>query len=200
MNDTPLHSLFNSLQLWLSRRKHRERIALLLTGWVIIYTVWYIFLYNPVQSERLLMKQESTTLEKQIAIFTTETKKIESEATERVKNKKQTTDQSKFGIASASDADNIIKQMLNIDHKVQFINLKSGKQITQDTTNTTELAKPLTGNNVEITFNSDYFNTISYLAQLESLPWCLSWNSILYKVNNYPLATVTINLLIVSNN
>lgn len=203
MKNMPLlNSLFDTLQLWLSRRKHYERIGLLLIGLTIIYTIWYVILLRPLNIQRSNIKQESATLKDQMNIFTASAQKIKLEVEARAKSQalnKQHPGQRMISIASAADSDEIIKEILNTHQKVKFLGLKTGKQSTPDANTVVDTNKPASGSDIEIMFNSDYFNTITYLTQLENLPWCLSWNSLSYKVNTYPLATITINLLIVNS-
>jgi hypothetical protein len=202
MNITPLNSLIDITQRWLNRRKHFDRIVLLLVGWVIIYFFWYVLLWHPLNIQRAQLLQEIGGFKNQISIYNAGSKTIAREGEETVKIQKlnmQNKAQIKFGLASSADTDEIIKLILNTKHNIKFVNLKTGKDSTVNVNSTAEPNKSIAGSNLEIVFNSDYFNTMAYLTQLENLPWCLAWDSILYKVDHYPQATVTINIMIVSN-
>ncbi len=50
-----------------------------------------------------------------------------------------------------------------------------------------------------IKFQGDYFSTMNYLQAIESLPWKISWDRLEYKVVEYPIAEVTLQIHILSN-
>ena len=197
MNDKPFNSLFGSLQMWFSRRSHRERIYILLIGWVVIYFFWYAGLQRPLKTERAHIAQQSQESKILIGIFKAQSEKITREAKDRA-TKQQASMQSrgnaKLEWASTSNSDEIIKEILNTERNVQFVSLKTNSGASSTTAN-----KQTSGNVLEIVFNSNYFDTITYLEQLEKLPWCLSWDNMEYKVTSYPKATVTISLSMLGN-
>jgi len=45
-----------------------------------------------------------------------------------------------------------------------------------------------------ITFSGNYFAVLNYLKSLEAQPWHFYWESLLYKVTEYPVAEVTITI------
>ena len=68
-------------------------------------------------------------------------------------------------------------------------------------------ASPLTGtaqsyavyqHGLAITFSGRYFDTLEYLQSLEALPWRFYWDSIAYKVKEYPDAEITIKVYTLS--
>jgi hypothetical protein len=46
----------------------------------------------------------------------------------------------------------------------------------------------------DIEFHGNYFDTLTYLRYLETLPWCVIWDDLLYQVVNYPEADVKVRL------
>jgi hypothetical protein len=196
MSDAPVNSIFDSLQRWFSMRSHQERICILLMGWIAIYFFWNITLQKPLKLERQHIAQQSQTLQTQIKIFQEESEKITREGQVRVTKQLQSKrDQghSKIELATSSDSDEIIREVLNTQHNVQFVSLKTSASGNAATTNQAA-AKML-----ELAFNSNYLDTYSYLDQLEKIPWCLSWDSLSYKVTTYPMAAVTVHLSIIIN-
>ena len=195
MANTPNNSLYESLQKWLNMRSHQQRIGILLIGWIVIYFCWYYGLLKPLRLERAHIAQQSVSLKSQIDIFQAESLKVAKEAEIRAA-KQQITRLSSSGtkveMASASDSDTIIKKILDTKLNVQFVSLRANAFDTM-----TAKTEP-TDNALELVFNSSYFDTIAYLEQLENIPWCLSWDSMDYKVTHYPTAAVTLHLSIVS--
>jgi len=51
---------------------------------------------------------------------------------------------------------------------------------------------------LSLTLQGDYFSILAYLKALESLPWRIHWDSIDYKVTNYPLAETQIQVYTLS--
>ncbi len=49
-----------------------------------------------------------------------------------------------------------------------------------------------------ITFSGDYFDTLSYLKKLESMPWRPVWELLEYEVTDYPQAKVTLQIYTLS--
>jgi hypothetical protein len=48
--------------------------------------------------------------------------------------------------------------------------------------------------NIAWTFTGDYFSTLEYLKQFDTLKWHLFWDDLSYRVSKYPQATVVIEL------
>jgi MSHA biogenesis protein MshJ len=51
---------------------------------------------------------------------------------------------------------------------------------------------------MSITLQGDYFSTLNYLKALENLPWRIHWDSIAYRVKDYPLAETRIQVYTLS--
>ena len=52
---------------------------------------------------------------------------------------------------------------------------------------------------LQLTFRSTYFNAIDYLKRLEQLSWGLYWDSLEYKVVDFPEGVVTVKLYVLNN-
>lgn len=51
---------------------------------------------------------------------------------------------------------------------------------------------------ITLQFQGDYFSTLQFIERIESLPWILVHDRIVYKVINYPEANVTMQLTLLS--
>ena len=49
-----------------------------------------------------------------------------------------------------------------------------------------------------ITLFGDYINTLNYLKVLEALPWAIALDSIDYEVKDYPMAKITLHIVMLS--
>ncbi len=57
---------------------------------------------------------------------------------------------------------------------------------------------PIYKHGLLITFRGSYRDTVNYLQSLEALPWAIVWDSIDYKVKDYPVAEITIHAITLS--
>jgi hypothetical protein len=196
MSDVPFNSIFDTWQRWLSMRSHRQRICILIIGWITIYFVWNNALQKPLKVQRQHIAQQVQTLKAQIKIFQIASDKVTREADARATKQlqsKQAQVTSKIELATASDSDEIIREILSTQHNIQLVSLRTNASTDPATANQT------TAKALELIFNSNYLDTIIYLEQLEKIRWCLSWDSLGYKVTSYPMATVTLHLSILIN-
>ena len=68
-----------------------------------------------------------------------------------------------------------------------------------DTAKTTSMPSPkIYKHGVILEFKGDYKSTVSYLRNLESLPWKFYWDGVGYEVLEYPEALVTVNVFTLS--
>jgi len=58
--------------------------------------------------------------------------------------------------------------------------------------------QPIYKHGLKITFVGNYADTVNYLVALEALPWAIIWDSLDYKVKNYPMAEITIHAVTLS--
>jgi MSHA biogenesis protein MshJ len=49
-----------------------------------------------------------------------------------------------------------------------------------------------------IQFESDYFNTLEFIKQVEKIPWPIYWDRLDYKVSEYPKANVILKIHLLS--
>jgi type II secretory pathway component PulM len=194
MDKTKIKELYARFENWLNHHSHRDRMFMTLAGFIIIYFVWYIFFQKPVLDKITQHRQELAAQQKELDVFNTQIAEIKANAQIALAKKKaeKPTVETKVPLASQKDNDIIIQTILTPQENVEFLRLNN---ITPAPGGT----KPPIKNDVELAFNSNYFATINYLAQLEKLPWCLSWDSLEYKVVKYPQALVVINLHIVNS-
>jgi MSHA biogenesis protein MshJ len=195
MDNAKLKEFYARLQAWLNNHSHMDRVLMTLAGFIIIYFLWFIFFQKPVLDKIDLHHIGLATQQKEINVFNTQIAKIKADEKiliAKKKTEKSATSETKVPLASQKDNDIIIQTILTPQQNVQFLRLNNMTPAPGG-------AKSPVKNDVELAFNSNYLSTINYLAQLEKLPWCLSWDSLEYKVVKYPDAEVVINLHIVNS-
>ncbi|MES2218512.1 MAG: hypothetical protein V4501_08865 [Pseudomonadota bacterium] len=198
MDNAKIKEFYAVFDNWLNQHSHRDRLFILIAGWIIIYLLWYQSFEKSVLAE---IDQHHTVIaahQKEYQVFQDEIQQITAKGKSVAEQKKREAvalkndDQSKIPLASQKDIDVIVQAILTPQENVRFLSL-------DNTSANPETGKLSVKNNVQLSFSSDYFGTINYLTQLEKLPWCLSWDSLEYKVANYPEAVVVINLHIVNS-
>lgn len=87
------------------------------------------------------------------------------------------------------------------DKNGQRNSMSAKQQSTTPATDTTEnhSSRPeIYKHGIVLEFQGDYVSTVSYLQSLEALPWKFYWDGMAYEVEEYPNATVTINVFTLS--
>ena len=192
------------LQKWLEARAHQERVLLLLLAFTCIYLFFKFVFLKPIATKRTQLQQQIQVVNNQITIYKASIEKLQHLADVSTKNAKTLEEESLGqGVKTVlrmplpNDKGHIMEAILAPAKNIIFTDFKSNALASE--------AKPdkqpntSVKQNVQITFQSNYFDTINYLAILEKLPWCLAWDSLEYKVINYPVASVVIILNITAN-
>ncbi|MDR3477047.1 MAG: type II secretion system protein GspM [Gammaproteobacteria bacterium] len=208
-----IRNQIESLETWINARTHRERLMVLALSCAVIYFVWYLLLDRPLSKRLAVLKMQIANIVPQIKIFDDQAKKILAESHLNASQKNLEAKQlATLKLASPQDLDNLMTAILSPNQNIKITGLKSiapdekpalapiNKKIMAASTPVVEDTTPqkhVDKSSMQLEFQSDYFDTIAYLKQLENLPWCLSWDSLEYNVVNYPNATVIIKLHIV---
>lgn len=182
---------------WLATHSHRDRILILIAGWVLIYLLWYVLFQKSIEDTNTQLKQQLVANQKALQDFQNEIADMSKHGQQIMKKRNEEAllrpkEPGKVLLASKKDDDLIIQSILSPGPNVDLIGLTTS--MNDAVTN-----KSRADDTLQVNFSSNYFSTMSYLSQLEKLPWCLSWDSLEYKVGNYPQATVIINLHIVNS-
>jgi MSHA biogenesis protein MshJ len=197
----------NTVVKWLNEREERERVGILALGCVCFAMLWYFLLQKPLLLKRIQIQQQTVSIQKQTVFLNTEASNILTQAAKNAAKKQQvdTANQEletmNIHFASQQGTDELVKAILNPLNSIRIMDLKNIVSTTvkpdmTKTDNTKAIVPDKDG--YQVTFQSDYFNTVTYLESLEKLPWCLSWDSLEYTVMSYPNAQVAIMLHIVS--
>ncbi|MDR3492178.1 MAG: hypothetical protein P4M12_09095 [Gammaproteobacteria bacterium] len=168
---------------------HAKRVLILFLGWFFIYVFWQYVFAQPLVIERQDLKSKTLTalnentrinIEIGNALKSKEIKSVEQQMQLNEADAKTGENKPKLVFANVS-SEQLIKQIFNLGNDIKSINLKSNVISS-------------TSFQVQVQFTSGYFETMNYLVRLERLPWCLSWDSLIYQVNTYPEATIAVIL------
>ena len=194
----------------------KRRIQFFFLSLVIIYLVWFLLLLSPLQVSKKKLMAQIQTLQLEIAetqqkinsinqLVKTELIARSIAEQQQLSKKIQDIQQrltkvsplliamedwmklKKAIISQQNDMDNSITLVSINDLPVQpWISILEGKADV--------ITEGIYVRALEIKFQADYFSTTKYLSRLEKLPWPIYWDSLQYKVQNYPKGDVVIKL------
>ncbi len=201
----------------------RERNIVLILGLAVLVFLWDALLFGPVQRESKQLKLQMSTVESQISKQSKELAELMA-AVNRDPNSelKQRRDQLSSAVAEMDQrletlTSNLIppKQMAKVLEQVlrennnlklvQVISLPSKKLSGGKTESGKEIAvsedtQVLYRHGVRLELEGNYFDTLNYLRKLEALPWQVLWSSLHYEVQEYPKASVRLEINTLSTN
>lgn len=194
----------------------RRRILLFSLSLAIIYLIWVLLLLNPLRlsKEKLLaqiqtLQLQITEAQQKIDIINQSVKKesiIKIIAEQQQLSKKVQEIQQRLikvspSLISIEDwmklKKAIISQQDDMDNNITLISindLPAERWVPTPEDKADGVAEDIYVHALEVKFQADYFSTIKYLSRLEKLPWHIYWDSLQYKVQNYPKGDVVIKL------
>lgn len=198
--------MLNNLQEKFEALTQREKIIIIGAVVAGIWIGWDNFFFQPTQKKQQAFQKEITGLRQQIADQQLAAIKLETSS----HSDPNLNNQNKL---AELKAEYNRQQELMMQGNKNFVPphlmavalsdiLNQNKQlalIKLDTLPVTTLLEskqpqtsPIYKHGLAITFSGSYLNTLNYLKALESLPWHFIWESIDYRVTDYPSAETTI--------
>jgi MSHA biogenesis protein MshJ len=89
-----------------------------------------------------------------------------------------------------------LNDILKQNQKLKLIKLESLPPTTL--LDAKQQHQPVYKHGLMITFTGNYADTVNYFDALEALPWAIVWESLDYKVKNYPMAEITLRAVTLS--
>lgn len=209
-----------SINKWIKIRTQRERVLVILVGCAVIYMVWYFLITRPLYLVQKRLQSQIASLKTQIQSTHTEAETIVKIATEYSTSEKLQTqktlsgqsenlqkkiEHSVYKVSVEENIEKVLKDILNQPSKgVLLVNIKSLADEAlipagMDIKNLPSVLKNIVKHGIQVQIQSDYPHTIFYLNQLEKLTWRLYWDSLDYKVVNYPKADIQIKFYVLVN-
>ncbi len=195
----------------------KRRLQVFVLGLVILYFIWAFVFFNPLRANRQALASQAQALQSQLVetknkidtlngILKTESIAKMMAERQQIELKMQKVDQQllnmRYVLISKEDwiklKEEIIHQQDNIDYHITLksINDLPVQPWSPPAVDSADMAKiiphTIYQHALEVKFQSDYFNAIQYVSQLEKLPWPLYWDRLEYKVLTYPMAEVNI--------
>jgi MSHA biogenesis protein MshJ len=199
----------------------RERILLLVTAVVVMVMLLQVLLIDPVLDERKKLtlknqqlssnlkqqKNEKTILKAQLNAGINRAKinqreKLQSE----LEQLNKTIDDSLIAMIAPRLMPEVLEQMLSETKGLKLLSLENKPVIAlveQQISKNGQLQngadkKALYNHSFVLKLSGNYMNAIQYFEKLSQLPWNFHWDDMHYKVDQYPNATITLEVHTVS--
>lgn len=214
-------SYIGLLKDWYLKRTPRDRLIYFVFLLIWIYAIWYIFfLRHVLQAKESIVNQiqvqktEQETYDTQIKVKLINiksksfTNKIHErqEITDKIMQAQKKIDTLKPLLTTKNAMSGIARDILKQKNDKIFLNIiDTLPAVDWEPTNVdqADLVTVLTGDlyqyNIVLDFVSDYFSTVDFLKKIEKLPWHIYWDSLEYKVTEYPKANVKLKLHMLSD-
>ncbi|GEM_PF-3488595 len=210
------------LKKWLYSRNSRERMFIFAGSFVILYFLWNVIFLRPIHQSEVSYLSETQKIQGELSVQQTQTNEILQIVTEprfqqmlsEQKNLKssganiiQQLNSVKSTVIPIENYSAVVEAILNTTGNIKIINIKKlppEPWIPKDllTPDIPPELKNIYKYAIQIEILSNFFNAISYLENLEKLPWRIYWDTLDYKVTKYPEAdiTITFHVLITEKN
>jgi MSHA biogenesis protein MshJ len=214
-----MNDIRKRLQAWWDKRSAREGLAIYLGGFLILYLIIYIIIFRPSGIHKKELEQQIASLKQQqidikqkifaLQEMTQSTLFIQMNAEQkrlikRIEQLQKRLNNLKPAIFLMDDLPKITKKILS--ERLSQIKLINLEQLPVETWPAPDapvkalLPSTLSGRQhaIQMEFQSDFFSTMHYLKRIEKLSPYVYWDSMDYKVSQYPTADVTIQFHVLS--
>ncbi|MFK5926758.1 MAG: type II secretion system protein GspM [Desulfuromusa sp.] len=206
----------SSLLQWYDQRPQRERIVLLVCVVVVLLFLVNFLVLQPFSKQRNAARRELTELNASVAELQNRELQVKiRQATDPDKDNRKRLDvleqESKklqqqlkdniVNLVSPREMPELLKDLLTQQKKLQLLSLenlspellKLGEKVAEDT-----LLPKLYRHRLRMEFSGDYLTLLKYLRQLEQLPRSMVWEEIEVESEEYPQATVRLQVYTLS--
>ena len=189
----------------------REKFIVLALLLVTLGGSWNLFFYQPIAQRQQALQQQQLTLNNQKALQQVATNRQKSVSADPNSDNQKKLDELKSQSAyqqkqimllglksfvSASSMADILNAVLTEIKLLKLLNLE-----TLPATPLLDVKQhdpTIYKHELIITLFGDYINTLNYLKVLEALPWAIALDSIDYEVKDYPMAKITLHIVMLS--
>jgi len=188
------------------------RIAAVLIMLGVIFSLWYMISWVPMQKKQLVMQNITKSVREKTSTLQQNIKTLQDtldQQKQKIQSQKAVV--SRVQVSSTGPSPQEISKTLKAlltTHNLNFISLFA-IPINNNTDSNTANSKAGTApkpqfknnffeQNISIKFSGDYFATVAYIADIEKLKWPIYWDNLTYTVTKYPNADIALELHSVS--
>ncbi len=206
----------STLSQWYDQRPQRERIVLLICVVVVLLFLMNLLVLQSFSKQRNAARRELTELNASVAelqnrelqvqgrqstdpdkdnrvrldVLEQESKKLQQQLKDNIVN-----------LVSPREMPELLKDLLTQQKKLQLLSLENlspellelGEKVAEDT-----LLPKLYRHRLRMEFSGDYLTLLKYLRQLEQLPRSMVWEEVEVESDEYPQATVRLQVYTLS--
>ena len=197
----------DDIRAWYDSRIVREKLLVLALCWAVIYLIFSLSLFKPLDREKSELSLQIRENENQIATWDTQInalKKIPNTPLYKEWIKHRESLQALEGQyqiylkeSPSKQWANVIKAILQSQHNVILVEIKNLPETSYNPPQANVTAKKLYEQLLQVTVLSNFNDTVKYIQHLENLLPNLHWNKLTYDVTQYPIAKVQMEFSII---
>jgi len=208
-----MKKLLGQLQARVDALALRERALVFLAGTAVLFMLWNLLMFNPQHAERQALTlqmqavqqkldfqtQEATVLA-QLVGSGTDQGKIQrlAELAKQSSTLNSALSELTVSLVPAADLLDVLKDVLRQSNKLNIKRIESlPPQELKLTGVKSSGGLEVTGvisHAVVLKLEGDYFELLRYLQGLEQLPWRFYWDSLNYRVSDYPVGNIELKV------
>lgn len=205
---------WGQLEEWLHGRELRERVIVMVAILVSLALIWFSVFQEPHQKMQKRFKGSIASTATQIAQLGEQKADLLRQLDEdpNVQLRQKISQLSKLetslsaqinelaaGWISPQDMSSAVRSMLSQRGKLRLVSLKSDPPKSLEGQSAggqsgASVNREVYLHGLEMVVEGAYFDVLAYLEALESIPWRFHWEMLGYQVEEYPNATVTLQL------
>lgn len=208
------------MKQWVTKRSERDQFYMFLAGLACIYLIFMFMFNRPITRENdeirakiAELSSQKTSIQQQIETLTQSIEdplfiqmiNAQKRLTESLKGLEGKLVKLKPKVILPQNIPNIIENVLSVANpSIDFVKLEELpvelwlKSDADKAALSGIVNDELYTHSFRIEFLSDYFSTLHYLSSIEKLPWPIYWDTLEYKVLQYPKADVSITFHVLS--
>jgi MSHA biogenesis protein MshJ len=185
----------------------RMRIVVLAVAAAVALVLWYSLFWSRTTANSAILKQSVATTNKSVVnlqLQLTNLQKVQNDLEKQLATQLTNGNKAKMTAAESLEKTNVspnemarvLQDLLTTRQGLTLMQLET-LPVRENLT----LGAPtkLFEYGISIKFQGDFFSTMEYLQSIEKLHWLIFWDKLDYKVTNYPLAEINIQLHTVSD-
>ena len=189
----------------------REKFIVLALLLVTLGGSWNLFFYQPIAQRQQALQQQQLTLNNQKALQQVAANRQKSVSADPNSDNQKKLDELKsqsayqqkqimlLGLKSFVSASSMADILNAVLTEIKFLKLLNLETLPATPLLDVKQHDPtIYKHELIITLFGDYINTLNYLKVLEALPWAIALDSIDYEVKDYPMAKITLHIVMLS--
>jgi MSHA biogenesis protein MshJ len=212
---TPLSEKFGKVINTVNGMSLRERLILVVVSVLVLHLAWDLYFFTPLQSEGEKITDKITETQKEVARMEQEVQgfrkifehdpdaqnRTRIQAVEKeIELLNERIQQLAEVMIEPQQMVLLLEELLQREQNLRLVKLENIEpRPFLKTAETEEVAATSQGVNLYqhgfvIEFEGDFRSTLSYLKELEKLPWRFFWDGVTFDIQEYPKARVRIEL------